>query len=354
MRVTRLERHRRKRRQRIMLVMLTINIIIILFGSAYLTFVFGPWNWISNIRSAWVETAMTSAEHQWLATAFIPSSIIDSIMSKAVRTSEADDSYEININSKEIMRVYSKYSEGDLDIAGNKIFDVNIHNKVAVAFIEGDGYKGKALIVFDPSLVRIVHTPYKGEIGQNILDITEYNDAIAGMNASGFNDPNGVGSGGSVVAKSRASYEDWGWYSEDFDTIGLNSDNKLLVGYRPDWDSDVIGDACQFSPVLIQNGRINVSGTAGWGIQPRTAIGQREDGTIIMIVIDGRQPSHSFGINMEQLAKEFKKYDCINAAACDGGSSSIMAYDGEIITSCSSPQDGGRYLPNAFIVDRIY
>ena len=104
---------------------------------------------------------------------------------------------------------------------------------------------------------------------------------------------------------------------------------------------------------MIINGKQNVEGTAGWGLQPRTAIGQREDGTVIIMVIDGRQPTHSVGATMNDLVYEFQKYDVINAAACDGGSSSIMGYDGNIITKCSSPQVGGRYLPNAFIVKRV-
>ena len=56
---------------------------------------------------------------------------------------------------------------------------------------------------------------------------------------------------------------------------------------------------------------------------------------------------------MNDLVAEFQKYDVINAAACDGGSSSIMGYVGDIITKCCSPQVGGRYLPNAFIVKRV-
>ena len=56
---------------------------------------------------------------------------------------------------------------------------------------------------------------------------------------------------------------------------------------------------------------------------------------------------------MEDMVKVFQKYEALNAAACDGGSSSVMAYDGKIITKCSSPMKTGRYLPNAFLVKRI-
>lgn len=47
----------------------------------------------------------------------------------------------------------------------------------------------------------------------------------------------------------------------------------------------------QFSPVLIADGVKQVSGSAGYGLQPRTAIGQRADGVIALLVIDGRDVS---------------------------------------------------------------
>lgn len=333
-------------------VMVKIIVFIMLIAAMYLTFTFSSSPKIKYWRDAWIETAMTTAEHQWLATKFFPKSVIDKAMSGKVMKTQADDIFKISKDNSELIDTYSKYNKGDTDIAGFKVYDVDIKNNIAVSIVTGDGFVGKAVIAFNPSKVRIVHTQSPGEIGENILTILRKNNAIAGMNASGFYDPNGVGSGGAIVGKSRASGKDWGEYSSEFDTIGFTRDNRLVVGERVNWDKDNIRDACQFNPVLVKNGVKNVEGTAGWGIQPRTAIGQREDGVVVMIVVDGRKPGYSLGINMEQLADLFIKYGCVNAAACDGGSSSIMGYKGEIITRCSSPQDGGRYLPNAIIVDK--
>ena len=55
-----------------------------------------------------------------------------------------------------------------------------------------------------------------------------------------------------------------------------------------------IRDAVSFSPILILNGvPTEMTGNGGWGIAPRTGIGQRADGAVIFLTIDGRQPTWS-------------------------------------------------------------
>ena len=114
-----------------------------------------------------------------------------------------------------------------------------------------------------------------------------------------------------------------------------------------------IRDGIQFSPVLIANGVKQVSGSAGYGLQPRTAIGQREDGVIALLVIDGRNVSHSIGCTVGDMADILMSYNIINASSCDGGASSVLAYNGEVITkNCSANPSLGRILPNAWLLRR--
>ncbi|MEG2144542.1 MAG: phosphodiester glycosidase family protein, partial [Oscillospiraceae bacterium] len=79
-----------------------------------------------------------------------------------------------------------------------------------------------------------------------------------------------------------------------------------------------------------------------------TAIGQREDGSILLLCIDGRQ-AHSLGASFKDLIEIFTKYNAVNAANLDGGSSSLMVYEGKIISVTASLY-GSRKLPTAILV----
>ena len=103
---------------------------------------------------------------------------------------------------------------------------------------------------------------------------------------------------------------------------------------------------------LIVDGEKVVKDSAGWGLQPRTVVGQCKNGVVLFLVADGRQPGYSLGATMEDCADVLLQYGAVSAAACDGGSSSVMAYNGEIINKPSTDMPTGRYLPNAWIVER--
>ena len=113
-----------------------------------------------------------------------------------------------------------------------------------------------------------------------------------------------------------------------------------------------IRDAVDFGPFLIVNGKASfVKGNGGWGDAPRTAIGQRADGIVLLLVIDGRQIG-SIGADMNDLTQIMLDYGAINAANLDGGTSSAMSLNGQII---SNPRNGNfqaktRPVPNAWIV----
>ena len=102
---------------------------------------------------------------------------------------------------------------------------------------------------------------------------------------------------------------------------------------------------------VVINGENLAAGTGLNEQQPRTAIGQAKDGTVIMMVVDGRQ-MHSFGISIERCGEIMEQYGAYQASMLDGGSSSVMVYRGREITSPTtlSQNEEGRYLPDAFLV----
>lgn len=86
------------------------------------------------------------------------------------------------------------------------------------------------------------------------------------------------------------------------------------------------------------------------GLNPRTAIGQRSDGAILMLVIDGRQAT-SLGATYADEAELMLEFGAVNACNLDGGSSSLMWYEGEYINNCASVI-GIRDIPTSFVVLR--
>ena len=109
-----------------------------------------------------------------------------------------------------------------------------------------------------------------------------------------------------------------------------------------------IRDAMSFGPLLIVNGEsVNVTGTGG-GLNPRTAIGQTADGTMLLLVIDGRQTT-SLGATFKDIIEIMFEYGAVNAANLDGGSSTLMMFNDEILNSSASLY-GPRQLPTAFLV----
>ncbi|MBE6611136.1 MAG: phosphodiester glycosidase family protein [Ruminococcaceae bacterium] len=215
----------------------------------------------------------------------------------------------------------------------------------------GSKYKGKIMLIDDPSRVYLGTTTMKNKEGLRIRAMMSHYDAIAGINASGFADPGDAGHGGDVIGLSYSDGEFWGEAVSYYGSVLLTSDDKLVVGNVKDWKKYDIRAGIQFGPVLIADGEEAISGSGGYGIQPRTAIGQREDGVIVFLVIDGRQPTWSIGCTMGDLVDILLAYGVENAACCDGGSSSVLAYDGKVINKNSSANpDYGRRLPNAWLV----
>ena len=110
-------------------------------------------------------------------------------------------------------------------------------------------------------------------------------------------------------------------------------DNKLSLGKCSVQEAKSMGirDAVTFGPFLIVNGKSSaVLGNGGWGSAPRTAIGQRKDGIVLFLVIDGRKAT-KFGADMDDMIRIMENYGAYNAANLDGGTSSVLVVDDVIV-----------------------
>ncbi|RCX08896.1 exopolysaccharide biosynthesis protein [Anaerobacterium chartisolvens] len=286
----------------------------------------------TRLKELFVTTAMNTMSHQYLARLLVSDAEIASIMEKYRIIDPTEDT-----NQDEI----SLPLEGDDSIDGIKKID-----------IKGPTYKGYLLIVKDPSRVSLATTPQLGVRGTKVEDIVKSNNAVAGINAGGFADLDGHGTGGIpegiIIEDGKILYSD---NASSHYIIGFNEKNILVLGKygKARIESLKIRDAVSFRPFLIVNGKPTITkGDGGWGIAPRTAIGQRTDGAVLLLTIDGRQIS-SVGATLKDVQDIMVEYGAHNAANLDGGSSTTLVYDGRLINSPSS-QHGPRYVPSAFIV----
>ncbi|MCY9663779.1 phosphodiester glycosidase family protein [Paenibacillus alginolyticus] len=224
---------------------------------------------------------------------------------------------------------------------------------VKVEDISGQLWKGKKMYVYDPRTIRVVVPAKQGE-GERITSMVERTGAVAGVNGGGFNDPDGLGNGfapiGAIMSGGEILYTDQEG-SVPQHIVGFTKEGTLIIGKYTIDELLKLGvtDAVSFYPRVIANGKpLITSGDGGWGRAPRTAVGQKADGTVIFIVIDGRQ-THSVGATLKEVQDLFLADDVINAGFLDGGASSEMVYNDELITKPSS-RYGERRLPSAFLV----
>nr|WP_258171496.1 phosphodiester glycosidase family protein [Paenibacillus sp. R14(2021)] len=226
---------------------------------------------------------------------------------------------------------------------------------VEIEEISGHGYSGYVMTVNDPTKIRIGVPEKKGR-GERVLSMAERTGAIAGVNGGGFADPNWQGNGfqpiGIVMSGGELFYDDLG-KSKSTQVVGLDDNGKMVAGRYSLDELKALGvkEAVTFQPRIIVNGKGLIKDAAdGWGIAPRTAMGQREDGAILFVVIDGRQPGHSIGANLYDVQQIMLEHGAVIAANLDGGSSTVLVKDGQVLNKPSTKSSEGRYLPSAFLV----
>mgnify|MGYP000049354102 CR=1 FL=1 len=225
---------------------------------------------------------------------------------------------------------------------------------VEIEKVSGTSYTGYVMTVNDPTKVRL-GVPGKIGSGEKVSSMVKRTGAIAGVNGGGFADPNWKGNGfkpiGLVVSQGKLFYNGLGG-KKSTQIVGLDKQGKMIAGnYSLEELSELgVQEAVSFQPRIIVNGKGLIKNAAeGWGIAPRTAMGQRADGALLFVVIDGRQPGYSIGANLYDVQQIMLKHGAVIAANLDGGSSTVLVKDNEIVNKPSSKY-GERYLPTAFLV----
>ena len=202
--------------------------------------------------------------------------------------------------------------------------------------VKGGTYNAYVMVIRDPSKVYMATstTKFSKNIpGTRINEEIKKQGAIAAINAGAFYD-NGTASAvvgsvpeGLVVADGKVVWSSGKAPENGF--AGFNEDNVLVVAHSMTAQQAMdlkIRDGCCFGPALIINGATNLEAyNSASGCNPRTAIGQRADGAVIFVCIDGRQAG-SLGGTYADIIDIMTEYGAVNACNLDGGSSTVMLY----------------------------
>lgn len=220
-------------------------------------------------------------------------------------------------------------------------------NGIKLEEISGNTFFAKMLIIKDPSQVSVGTTYPWGEYGLELDKLVKKSDAIAGVNGGLYYSYGNKGGKplGFVVSNGKIQYNNptglAGLYLIGFDETNIlriiNLSGKNAGQIEKVIKDEKIRDAVAFQEEssdannhfvkLIVNGETREIDGNGGGANPRTAIGQKADGTILLLVTDGRGSSGHLGATASDLIRIMKKYGAVNAANLDGGSSSSMYYN---------------------------
>ena len=324
-----------------LLVVLLATVLILAGGilaAVYLT-VKGP---SPTARNLFVMSVKETSAIGFLADIFLSEEEVEAILEVPLEENIQTDTTLVSIPKEESVVSGQPDAWGLVDDDGDGII---------LERVTGSGYAGFMMVVQDPKRVIMGSVPeHFGGRGYTVAEMVEHFDAVAGINAGGFYDPNGTGNGS--IPDSMVVYEGKVYYGGSVRKgfVGLDKDGVIHVGTPTKEEVEEMGIqyGVSFGPVLVANGESVLPEGIVSGLNPRTAIGQRSDGAILLLVIDGRQVV-SLGATLGDLADIFLRYGAVNACNLDGGSSSLMWFQGDYVNNCASVV-GIRPVPTTFLV----
>lgn len=329
---------RRREKIKAILFFLFFQIIFIGITAPFILF-YGPF---TNAKSIFVGTAMSSMNYQWLATTFLSNDEIDEIIgNKKQMVEEVVDEEEI-----EEIQIQSK-EKNELQYL---MLDKN------------DNFIGHVLLIKDPKRVKVGYSSKLDDtvpMGEETSVIAENNNAIAAINGGAFKDGEGEGQWtsnggipvGIIISQGNLVYDDTNGNKDKI--IGISEEGKLIAGsftLNELIDMNITEVVSFDTKVLVSGGELTpISGDGGEGKAPRTLIGQRIDGTIVLVVLDAKDKGGRVAATIKEAQEVMYKLECYTATTLDGGKSSTMYYRDEVVNSPSYAY-GERNIASAIVV----
>lgn len=340
-----------------------LTFVAVTFAGAYFTLwtiCHGP---SKAARDLFVSTILETGQMKFLASWYFSE---DEILAITDRNGMGKTEEDVNPDLIEIPTVDENNGNQEFDIDGIELVEIS-----------GRSFFAKMLIINDPSRVKL-STIYpwsdfnKSKYGETLEQLVQRGDYTAGINGGEYYSEGNWGGipKGLVVCDGVIQYN----APQAGDVmVGFTQNNILMIADIGNMSAEQaeqfvadnqIRDAVSFKDIddgdnnhftkLIINGTSREISGSGSGANPRTVIGQRADGAVLMLVTDGRGAAGHLGATAQDLISIMQEYGAVNAANLDGGSSSAMYYNGTYeMTSVTLYYSTSSWrLPTAFVVEK--
>jgi exopolysaccharide biosynthesis protein len=305
--------------------------IIFTVVTAPFVLLYGPFE---EAKKTYVGSAMKTMSNQWLATTFLSDEKIAEI------TGENEPAVDVETQDNSLLEI-------------PKAKDDNIEH-----FVLNDNSKftGHVLVIHDSTRVKVGVTSKLDKEGETVSQIADNNDAVAAINGGYFTDDagaqqwtsNGGIPTGYLMSEGNEKHNDVGEASTPI--VAITKEGEMLVGdiTIAELQKKNVTEAMSYIATLVVNGRAAAI-EVDEGTSPRTMIGQRRDGAIVFVVLDSKLPGARIAATLKEAQQVMLDLNCLTAVNLDGGKSTTMYLNGEVINNPSNAL-GERPIASGFIV----
>lgn len=311
-------------------VTVVVSVIALVYAIgciSFLTLLYGPYK---GFKDWLITTAMATMSHQYYCKWFYSAEDINYVLNSNTISDVGEDT-DASLIDHEISGEYK-------DEYDREVLEHEDGQTYKIINFEVNGQKAYLAVIYDASKIRVGVSKWLGRSGQYIYDMAKEQGAVLAINGGGFQDPNYNSNGANPIGVTIAGGKvitdyDMG-NSSVYGIIGFNQDNTLVLLQNINANSAIeagVRAAVTMGPFLIVNGKKSITqGNGGWGYAARTAIGQRKDGIVLLLVVDSNA-TRTKGASMKDLVDIMARYGAVNAANLDGGTSSVMVENGVMI-----------------------
>ena len=304
--------------------------------SAPFVLLYGPFQ---NAKVTFLGTAMDSMHYQWLATTFMSEAKINELLGRNQELSST------GVVSEEDLINLPKAKDDSI-----KFYTLN--------GTDGAKFNGYVLEVADPTRVKVGISSKLLTAGEKTSEIAKKNDAVAAINGGAFTDEtngeawtqNGGIPTGLIMMNGEEKFNDIENVNQKKATAIITKTGILRAGNYSINEIREMGDvseALTFGPVLISGG-VKIKSLPETGYSPKTLLGQKKDGTMVLVALDSNTETRVCA-NIREAQNVMFNLGCVTAINLDGGKSTTMYYDGEVVNNPSN-LTGERTIASGFIV----